>query len=61
MENIKYEDALAKLEKLAQQMESGEVGIDEMADRLREAQQLIKYCRDRLYAADEAVDKIINN
>lgn len=54
-----YEESIQKLETLTQQMEHGEVPIDKMADVLREAQQLLKYCRDRLYAADEAMQQIL--
>ncbi|MBP5380925.1 MAG: exodeoxyribonuclease VII small subunit [Bacteroidaceae bacterium] len=58
-EELTYEQAMAKLEALAQQMEHDEVPIDQMATRLREAQQLIVFCRDRLYAADKAVQEFL--
>lgn len=51
---------MVQLETLAQQMERGEVPIDAMADRLRQAQQLIQYCRQRLVAADASVQQILN-
>lgn len=54
-----YEQAMSRLEELAQKMERSEIGIDEMAEKLREAQTLIKYCRERLYAADETIQKIL--
>ncbi|MBQ8969553.1 MAG: exodeoxyribonuclease VII small subunit [Bacteroidaceae bacterium] len=56
---LTYEQALERLEQLAMQMEQAEVPIDEMADRLREAQQLLRYCRMRLTSADDAVKKIL--
>jgi len=59
-ETRKYEEALAQLERLAQQMEHGEVPIDEMAERLKEGQRLLQACRQQLYAADEAVRGILN-
>ena len=55
-----YEKSIEKLEALAARLEQGEVPVDEMADRLREAQELIRQCRQRLTAADEAVQKILN-
>ena len=58
-EQLTYEKAMAQLETLAQQMERGEVPIDEMAERLRHAQQLIQYCRQRLTAADASVQQIL--
>ena len=58
-EQLTYEKAMAQLETLAQQMERGEVPIDEMAERLRHAHQLIQYCRQRLTAADASVQQIL--
>lgn len=58
---LTYEEAIARLETLAAKMEQSKVGIDELADNLREAQQLIQYCRKRLYAADEAVQQILKS
>lgn len=59
-QQLTYEQAMVQLETLAQQMERGEVPIDAMADRLRQAQQLIQYCRQRLVAADASVQQILN-
>ena len=47
-ENIKYEEAMAQLEAIVHKMESNELGIDEIAAQLKTAQQLIKFCRDKL-------------
>ena len=44
-EELTYEQAMQKLEALTQQMERGEVGIDEMAKRLQEAQRLMQFCK----------------
>ena len=62
MQNKKltYEQAIDRLEQLAQQMEQGEVPIDEMVTRLREAQTLIKQCRQQLTKADEQVRQILD-
>ena len=59
-EKLTYEQAVTRLEALAREMEQGAVPIDEMADRLREAQGLIKQCRAQLYAADEAVKGLLD-
>lgn len=57
---LTYEQAIAQLEQLAQQMEQGNVPIDEMANKLREAQSLIKHCREQLLDADKAVQQILS-
>ena len=54
-----YEQSIQRLEAIAQQLERGEMPIDEMAERLREAQELLRQCRQQLYKADEAVQHIL--
>lgn len=52
-EELTYEQAMAQLETLAQQMERGEIGIDEMAKKLQEAQRLMQFCKERLYESEK--------
>ena len=58
---LTYEQAIAQIEQLAQQMEQGSVPVDELATKLREAQNLIKFCREQLTDADKSVQKILNS
>lgn len=55
-----YEESMKQLEMLAQQMERGELPIDSLATKLKEAQQLISSCRKQLLEADEQVKNILN-
>ena len=48
-----YEQAMRRLEEIAGSMERGEVSLDDMSARLREAQQLLRYCKERLYEAEK--------
>lgn len=54
-----YEQAMAQLETLAQQMENNELNIDDLARKLREAQQLIAQCRQQLTQVDEEIKKTL--
>ena len=56
---MKYEEALKELEQIVSKMENNEVGIDEMTEQLKRAQQLIKLCRDRLTKTDEEIKKML--
>ena len=60
MNELTYEQAMQKLEAMAQQMEQGKIGIDEMAERLREAQKLMKYCHEKLYEAEKNCESLLN-
>lgn len=58
-EELTYETAIAQLEKLAREMESGEVAIDVLAAKLKEAQTLLAFCKAKLTKADEEVNKLL--
>jgi len=58
-EQITYEEAMAKLDTLAGQMERGEVSLDEMGKRLHEAQQLLAYCKELLYEAEKNCSSLL--
>ena len=57
-ENPKYEEALAQLESIVRKMEANEYDIDELAAQLKTAQQLIKFCKDKLTKTEEELQKI---
>ena len=57
-ENPKFEEALAQLETIVRKMESNEYDIDELAAQLKAAQQLIKFCKDKLTKTEEELQKI---
>ena len=55
-----YEQAMQQLEAMAQQMENSKIGVDELAERLREAQKLMKYCHEKLYEAEKNCKSLLN-
>ena len=58
MEHQKYEEALAQIETIVRKMEANEFDIDELAAQLKTAQQLIKFCKDKLTLTEEELRKI---
>lgn len=56
---LTYEKAMAQLEAISRQVESGELGIDQMASKLKEAQKLTAYCRKQLFQVDEEIKGIL--
>ena len=55
------EEAVSQLEEIVQKMESGELDIDMMSTELKNAQQLIKLCKDKLTKTDEEIKKILES
>ena len=56
---MKYEEAIQKLETIVSQIENNELDIDQLTDRLKEAQKLIKQCKDKLYKTDEKIKALL--
>lgn len=59
-ESMTYEQAIERLEQIATGLEQQQTGLDELTDRLREAQKLLKFCKDRLLKAEKEIEEIIN-
>ena len=56
---MKYEEARKNLESIVSMMESGKLDLDQLEEKLKEAQQLIKLCRDKLTKTDEEISKLL--
>ncbi len=54
-----YSEAMKKLEIIVSKIESNELDIDQLGDNIKEAQKLIKFCRDKLYKADADIKKML--
>ena len=54
-----YSEAMKRLEAIVSRIESNELDIDKLGSQLQEAQQLIKFCREKLYKADEEIKKML--
>ena len=57
-EEQKYEEALTQLEAIVTKMENNEYNIEEIAVKLKAAQRLIKFCKDKLTKTEEELLKI---
>ena len=54
-----YTEAMERLEKIVASIESNELDIDQLGENLKEAQKLIKFCKDKLYKADAGIKKML--
>ena len=54
----KYEEAFAQLQDIVRKMENDEYSIDEIAVQLKDAQRLIKFCKDKLTKTEEEISKV---
>ena len=55
MRKMTYGEAMMRLEEITAKIQGGKVDIDQLAGLLKEAQELVQFCRDKLYKVDEEI------
>ncbi len=59
-EKITYEEAILRIEEITKKIESGEMDIDSLATSLKEAKELVQYCKEKLTKVEADVKKILD-
>ncbi|MDL2221615.1 exodeoxyribonuclease VII small subunit [Parabacteroides sp. OttesenSCG-928-N08] len=54
-----YNEAIAKLRKIVADIESGEMDVDLLSEKVTEAGRLIKLCKEKLFKTDEEIKNIL--
>jgi len=54
-----YNEAVAKLRTIVEEIEKGELDVDVLTEKVKEATRLIKLCKEKLFKTDEEVKKIL--
>lgn len=58
-EEVKFEDKLNNLEKMVNELEKGDVDLDDAINKYTNAMKLAKECSESLKSAEENVNKIL--
>lgn len=56
-----YTSALRRLEEIVSSLENNQLTIDELTEKLTEAQYLLAFCKKKLTHTDAEVKKILEN
>ena len=56
-----FEEAVKKLEKIVDEMESGELPLESMLSRFEEGTRLVKVCQSKLEEAEVKIQKLEKN
>lgn len=54
-----YSQAMARLEKIVSQINNNELEIDQLAEKIKEANEIIAFCESKLMKADREIEKIL--
>lgn len=61
MESISYNDAIKEIEKILLEVESEDVGVDNLSKKVERVSFLIETCKTKLLKTEEQVERIFNN
>jgi exodeoxyribonuclease VII small subunit len=56
---LTYSSAITEIEGIVKDIESGEIDVDVLTDKVKRASELIKFCKDRLRNTQKAVEKTL--
>lgn len=59
-EKISYEASIKEIEEILEGIENGNLGVDELAQKVSRVTELLKICRDKLYKTEAQIDKILD-
>ena len=59
MEEMKFEEALAKLENIVENLEQGDLALEEALKRFEEGIKLSRFCAERLDEAEKKVEILL--
>lgn len=55
-----YSQAVARLEEIVRQIDSNELEIDVLAEKIKEANDIIAFCSEKLTKADGEIEKLLS-
>ena len=58
-EKLTYTSAKKELEAIVASIESGELDIDALTDKVKRASELITFCKDKLTKTDKELQKML--
>jgi exodeoxyribonuclease VII small subunit len=56
---MSFEEALARLDTIVEEMESGEMALDAMISAFEEGQMLVKECNQKLSEVERKIEKVV--
>jgi exodeoxyribonuclease VII small subunit len=55
-----YSQAIKRLEEIVRQIDNNELEIDKLSEKIKEANEIISFCSEKLTKADKEIEKLLN-
>ncbi len=59
MNKLSYTEAFEELQEIVQEIETGEISVDELSVKVKRASELIQICKKKLSSTEEDVNEIL--
>jgi exodeoxyribonuclease VII small subunit len=56
-----YAEALEEIESIIQNIEDDNYSLDELSEKVKRISFLINYCKEKLHATEEELNKVLKN
>lgn len=60
-DNCTYESALERVQEIVGRIENNQLPLDALSRELREAQELLKFCKSKLVKTEKEVNELLEN
>ena len=57
--DLTYADAMKQLEEISRSISSGELDVDQLASKLKQAKELVEFCKQQLQSVEADVNTIL--
>ncbi|MCD6512831.1 MAG: exodeoxyribonuclease VII small subunit [Thermoplasmata archaeon] len=58
--DMKFEEAMERLERIVEEMEAGDMSLDEMLAKFEEGMALAKFCRNKIKEAEMKIENMLD-
>ncbi len=60
-DKIKYNEAIAEIENILQQIENEDLDVDDLSEKVKRAYFLLKLCKEKLHSTEQDIEKIMKD
>lgn len=54
-----YREAINEIEEILDKIENDELDVDELVEKVKKVTELLRFCKDKLYATQDEVEKAL--
>jgi exodeoxyribonuclease VII small subunit len=56
---LTYKEAITEVEEILDKIESDQLDVDDLVDKVKKVTELLKFCKDKLYKTQDEVEKAL--